>query len=510
MKNDNEKVKINLRLGKNMINPNIFRPYDIRGKYPDEINEDAVEKITKAFLCLYPKIQKIALARDSRLSSPSLSKKIKQVLILAGKEVYDLGIAPDGVYFFSILNYKFDAGIMVTASHNPKEFNGMSFYLFNGHLSDINVRLNAVGRDIIGQDLQEVGKMAQNKDIDKIFNKHLSDINRHLTDINKHFAGTIIDIGGTFNPFGDYLNVVLSKIKPKKKLKIIIDSGNGACGFLPEKIFKKFDFHTETLNGEFDGNFPAHLPDPYLEKNLEQIKKAVIEKEADLGFAFDTDGDRVAVIDNRGRVVSGDDFLYFLALDAIQRKKGPIVHDVRVSKAFLDELEKQGVESHFSISHHSAIIRKIIETKAVFGGEITLHFLFPLDYYLCDDAIFSALKIAEIASKYDDFAEFIDSIPHYPTSPEIFIPVLDEEKYGKIEKLKSFLHENKYNFIDIDGARINFENGWALARASNTEPLIKVRFEGKTKEDLNEIIEKSKKIFEKAGIPTENIKSGKK
>lgn len=481
---------------------NIFRPYDIRGKYPDEINEDVVEGITKAFICLYPKIQKIALARDSRLSSPSLSEKIKQVLISAGKEVYDIGIAPDGVYFFSIFNYKFDAGIMVTASHNPKEFNGMSFYLFNGHLSDINVRLDVVGRDIIGQELQEIRKMAQNKDIDKIFNKHLTDSHRHLTDISGHLT----DISQEFNPFEKYINLVLLKIKPKKKLKIIIDSGNGACGFLPEEIFKKFDFHAETLNGEFDGNFPAHLPDPYLEENLEQIKKVVIEKGADLGFAFDTDGDRVAVIDNKGRVVSGDNCLYFLALDAIQKQKGPIVHDVRVSKAFLDELNKQGVENHFSVSHHSAVIRKIIETKAVFGGEITLHFLFPLDYYLCDDAIFSALKIAEIASKYDDFAEFIDSIPHYSTSPEFFIPVVDKEKYGKIEDLKHFLAQNNYNFIDVDGARINFENGWALARASNTEPLIKVRFEGKTNKDLKEIIEKSKAIFKKAGIPIENIK----
>jgi phosphomannomutase/phosphoglucomutase len=463
-----------------MINPNIFRSYDIRGIYPREINEESVKKIVQAFVILYPEAQKFVLARDSRLSSPYLAEEIRKVLISFGKEVYDLNIAPDSLYFFTILHYKMDAGIMITASHNPKEYNGMSFYIY----PDKNQQ---TGEDIIKKKLEEIKKIASSEKLEEKVK---------LVSISKP-QGKVIQ----FDPSEDYIDYVIQKVKIKRPLKIVIDSGNGACGFLPEKLFKKLGFHVKTLFGEFDGNFPNHLPDPYLEENLKDIKEAVVEENADLGFAFDADGDRVAVIDNRGRTVSGDDCLYFLALNALEKKKGPIVHDMRVSKAFLDEMEKQGVKTYFSVSHHSAVIRKILEVNAVFGGEITLHFLFPLDYYLCDDAIFSALKIAEVASQKDNFTDFIDSIPHYVASPEIFIDVPDTEKVELIERLQDYLREKNYSFIDIDGARINFKNGWALARYSNTSPMIKVRFEGKTEKDLEEIKEKSRQIFKEVGIP---------
>ena len=462
-----------------MINPNIFRAYDIRGVYPQEINEDSVKKIVQAFLILYPEAEKIVLARDTRLSSPSLAEEVKKVLVLSGKEVYDLGIAPDPLYFFTILHYKMDAGIMITASHNPKEYNGMSFYVY----PDKNQQ---TGHDVIKEKLEEIKKLA------------ISDELEQKQGSSFKSQGKITE----FNPAEPYIEYVIQKARIERPLKIIVDSGNGACGFLPERLFKRLGFHVKTLFGEFDGNFPNHLPDPYLEENLKDIKETVLKEKADLGFAFDADGDRVAVIDNKGRTVSGDDCLYFLALSALKKKKGPIVHDMRVSKVFLDEMEKQGIRTYFSVSHHSAVIRKILEVGAVFGGEITLHFLFPLDYYLCDDALFSALKITEIVTQKRDFAEFIDSIPHYGVaSPEIFIDVSDAKKIELIKKLQSYLKEKNYNFIDIDGARINFKNGWALARYSNTSPMIKVRFEGKTEQDLKEIKEKCRQIFKEVGIP---------
>jgi len=461
-----------------MINPSIFRIYDIRGIYPQEINEVSVKKIVQAFLILYPEPKKIVLARDARLSSPSLAEEVKKVLLSSGKEVYDLGIAPDPLYFFTILHYKMDAGIMITASHNPKKYNGMSFYVYPD-------KKQQIGYDVIKEKLEEIKKLAISEELEQ------------KQSLSLNSQGKITE----FDPMEPYIKYVIQKVKIEKPLKIIVDSGNGACGFLPERLFKKLGLHVKTLFGEFDGNFSNHLPDPYLEENLKDIKKAVLKEKADLGFAFDGDGDRVAVIDNKGRTVSGDDCLYFLALNALKKKKGPIVHDMRVSKAFLDEMERQGVKTYFSVSHHSAIIRKILEVGAVFGGEITLHFLFPLDYYLCDDALFSALKIAEIASQKRDFAEFVDSIPHYVASPEIFINVSDAEKIKLIKKLQDYLREKNYSFIDIDGARINFEKGWALARYSNTSPMIKVRFEGETKRDLEEIKEKCRQIFREVGIP---------
>lgn len=462
-----------------LIAPNIFRAYDVRGIYPDDLNEDAAYKIALSFARLYPKAKKIVVARDTRKSSPALAAKIKEALVESGKEVFDIGIAPDPLFYFSIFHYPsrrrriYDGGIMVSGSHNPKEYNGLMMH--------IRKEKGKISEDVIGKDLEKIKKLAMGREElqDKMKRGRI-----HSLEISK-----------------DYMDFVGKKIKLKRPLKIIIDSGNGACGFLPENIFKKLGCKVKTIFGDFDGNFPNHLPDPYDEKNLAFLKKEVLERKADLGFAFDSDGDRVGVIDNKGRVVSGDDCLLILAREVLQRKKGPIVHDVRVSKAFLDEMEKLGAKTYFSISHHSAVIRKIIEKKAVFGGEITLHFLFPLDYYLCDEAIFASLKIAEIASRQKDFAEYLDTLPRYHASPEVFIDSTDEEKFNIIKKLQKYLREKKYNFVSVDGARINFPHGWALARAANTTPIIKCRFEGDTKEDLIKIENTALKIFKKVGIP---------
>ncbi|OGZ17715.1 MAG: hypothetical protein A2Z78_00175 [Candidatus Nealsonbacteria bacterium RBG_13_36_15] len=454
------------------INPNIFRAYDIRGIYPAELNEKVSRLITLAYVNLYPHTQKIIVARDPRISSPFLSKEIINTFIKSGKEVIDIGIAPDPLFYFSIFYYLIDGGIMISGSHNPKEYNGLT----------LNVRKKdkKINEDVMGRDLEKIKELVLSQNIKKAGK-----------------GGKIRD----FNPTEDYINYVTKKINLKKPLKIVIDSGNGACGYLPEKVFQKLGCQVKTLYGEFDGTFPHHLPDPYQKENIQDIQKAVIEEKADIGFAYDSDGDRVAPIDNKGRFIEGDFCLLMLARQALEKKKGPIVHDMRVSKAFLDEMSKQGIKTHFSVSHHSSVIDKIIKTNAVFGGEVTLHFLFPQDYYLCDDAIFASLKLAEIASREDKFSNYVDSLPKYCISPEVFIDSTDEEKFGIIKNLQDYLRKNNYNFIDIDGARINFEHGWALARAANTTPIIKCRFEGETKNHLIEVERKALEIFKKAGIP---------
>lgn len=455
------------------INLSIFRAYDIRGIYPSELNEEAAFQVAMAFGFLYPACKKIVVGRDPRLSSPVLAQGVIKGLMESGKEVINIGIAPDSLFYFSIFHYKFDGGIMISGSHNPREYNGLT----------LNVKKpgKKESEDLVGSDLEEIK------------NQILSDAeNNGDSKIGKLTA---------FEPTKDYIDYVAAKINLKRPLNIVIDSGNGACGYLPEKVLNKLGCHAQTLYGDFDGNFPHHMPDPYLEENLKDIKKMVLEKKADLGFAFDADGDRIALLDNRGRMVSGDFCLLMLAQQALEKKKGPVVHDMRVSKAFLDEMQKVGVKTYFSISHHNAVIKKIIETGAVFGGEITLHFLFPLDYYLCDDAIFASLKLAEIASEHDDFAAYVDTLPRYHASPEVFIGSTDKEKFALIEKLQGYLKKNNYDFIDIDGARINFLHGWALARAANTTPIIKCRFEGDTEENLLAIEKESLEIFQNAGIP---------
>jgi len=447
------------------INPFIFRAYDIRGIYPKDLSKEGVFQIVLAFAKVFPRAKKIVVARDSRLSSALFKKEVIDALRGGQRKVLDIGLAPDPLFSFALLHYGFDAGIMVTASHNPKQYNGLI--------------LNVGGRGISREDLEKIKKIALGKTL-KMGKK-----NGKLTFLNLE---------------KEYVSYVFKKIRLKKTLKLVFDCGNGAMGYLPEKIFKRLGCKTKTIFGKPDGNFPNHLPDPYLNENLRHLKKEVLAQKADAGFAFDGDGDRVVLVDNKGRRVSADYCLLLLAKHALERKKGPVVTCVRSSEVFLKEIEKLGVKTYFSVAHHNALIEKIRKVGAVFGGEITTHYFFPKDFYTVDDALFSALKLAEIVSGYDDFSKYIDSLPPIYATPEIFVASSDEEKFLIVNRLKNYLKKEKIDFIGIDGARILFKNGWALVRASNTSPFIKLRFEGKTKKDLLQVKIKTSQILKKAGI----------
>lgn len=459
------------------IKDNIFRSYDIRGIYPEELNENAVYYTTKAFCQLYPHIKKTALARDPRPSSPLLASAATKAFLEAGVEVVDLSIAPDPLWYFSIFHYGYDGGLMISGSHNPSHYNGLTYH---GRKNP-----EEASEELMGESLQDLKRLAQK-----------------LSALSE--TGVPTGKITNFDPSDEYINYVASKIKLTRPLKIILDTGNGACGYLPEHLFKKLGCDAQTIYGEFDGTFPHHLPDPYVEKNRKDLEKKVLETGADVGFAYDTDGDRVAIIDNRGRSVNGDDTLLILARDAVSRKIGPVVHCMRASKAFLDDMKRLGATTQFSVSHHNAIRENVKKFNAVFGGEITFHYAFPLDYYLVDDAVFASVELAKVAANQKDFSAYVDTLPHYYTSPELNVGSSDDVKFGIIERLQKYLRDNNYNFIDIDGARINFEHGWALARASNTAPIIKCKFEGDSPKTLKEIEEKSLEIFKEAGIPITN------
>jgi phosphomannomutase/phosphoglucomutase len=457
-----------------MIKDNIYRAYDIRGIYPDDLNENAVYYTTKAFCELYPHMKKVVLARDPRPSSPALAEAATKAFLEYGLEVVNLGIAPDPLWYFSIFHYGLDGGLMISGSHNPSHHNGLTYHA--------RKTAQTPSEELMGESLIALKDLAQKLD---------------ASGVTGTASGKVTDS----DPSEDYINYIVSKVSITRPLKIVLDTGNGACGYLPERLFKRLGCDVQTIYAEFDGTFPNHLPDPYNEANRKDLEKKVLETGADMGFAYDTDGDRVAIIDKRGRSVSGDDSLLILARQAVEKKVGPVVHCMRVSKAFTDDMEKLGATTHFSVSHHNAIRDNVKKLNAVFGGEVTFHYGFPLDYYLVDDAVFASVELAIVAASKPDFAAYVDSLPHYYASPELFIDTPDEVKFGIIEKLQDYLRENNYNFIDVDGARINFENGWALARAANTTPIIKCRFEGETPEALREIEEKSLAIFKEVGIP---------
>ena len=469
------------------IKDNIYRGYDIRGIYPDELNENAVYYTTKAFCQIYPHMKKVVLARDPRPSSPALADVARKAFVEAGMEVMDLGIAPDPLWYFSIFHYNLDGGLMISGSHNPSQHNGLTYHARPARRDPANggeITAEVPSEELMGEALQDLRRLAQKLDAAGV-------------------SGTPDSVGKVTDsdPSNDYIEYIASKIKLERSLKIVLDPGNGACGYLPERVFKRLGCEAITIYGDFDGTFPNHMPDPHVAANIVDLEKKVLEVGADMGFAYDTDGDRVAIVDNRGRAANGDDTLLTLARDAVSRKKGVVVHCMRASKAFIDDMKRLGATPVFSVSHHNAIRANVKKYNAVFGGEVTFHYAFPMDYYLVDDAVFASVELAVVASRQIDFAAYVDSLPRYFASPELNVASPDDVKFGVIAELQKYLRANNYDFIDVDGARINFEHGWALARASNTAPVIKCKFEGENPQALKEIEEKALTIFKDCGIP---------
>ncbi len=447
----------------------IFRTYDIRGLYPQELSEEIAYQIALGYANLFPELKKIVVAKDVRTSGNELIKRTIQGLVDGGKEVYEIeGIVPIPVFSFAICHYKLDGGIMVTASHSPKEWNGFKLQKKNAS-------------PVMPEEQEKIKQMILGDKLKKAEN-----------------VGVVKKI----NPIDAYLNYLwgLNLYRIKRPLKIIIDNGNGSCGYLPEKIFKKLGHEVETLYADFDDNFPHHMADPYKAENLEDLQKRVLETKADLGFGYDGDGDRLGVVDKKGRILTGDEILMILARQALAVKKGPVICEVRTSQAFIEEVEKLGGHTFFTVGYHKAVLDKIVETNAVFGGETTGHLYFPLDYYLYDDAIYASLKITQIAAEKEDFAKYVDELPRYATSLEIFIDYPDETKKQAVQRFIDLIKSKGYKFIDIDGARIIFENGWAVVRISNTSPMIKAKFEGKTKDDLIKIEQEVVGLIKEAGI----------
>ena len=448
------------------IDKTIFRRYDIRGKYPSELNEEVAYNIALSFSNLFPQVKTVAVGGDARKTTPSIKEAVIKGLVDGGKDVIDTGIVITPVVYFGVCHYGYDAGIVVTGSHLGGEYNGIKFVL-------------------------EKATPTTPKDYEKILRRILED------DFEKAEQG-----GKTQEKSfeEEYFNYITKKVNLKKPLKVVIDCGNGTSRLLPERIFKKLGCEAETIFAEPDDSAPNHVPDPYEHENMQDLKKRVMETGADLGLGLDGDGDRVGFVDKSGYILTGDDLLMIFTRDALAKKKGDIVADARVSMALIEEVEKQGQNIELTVGYHAAVLDKVIQNNAVFGGETTAHFYFPLEFYLTDDAVFAALKLAQIVSEQENFVEFVQKLPRYATSEEIFIEFPDTEKYQVVDELTKKLKAKGLDVIDVDGSRVNFENGWGIIRPANTSPFIKVKFEGKTKEDLLDVSKKMVALMEEGGI----------
>jgi phosphomannomutase/phosphoglucomutase len=445
------------------INRTIFREYDIRGIYEIDLKGELPYFIGKAFGSYVKRknINEVCVGGDNRLTTPEIKEKLVKGLIESGINVIDIGIVPTPLLYFSVHFYKFGSGIMVTASHNPPEFNGFKMVLKEGSL--------------YGKEIQKIADMIEKED----FEKGVGEFERK----------EVID---------DYIKFMEERFKFNKKFKVGIDTGNGTAGPLIEKLFRKLGIEFVGLYLESDGNFPNHLPDPVIPENLKDLIDIVKKYNLDCGFGFDGDGDRLGVVDEKGNILWGDQLLIVYSREVLKEKKGEkIIFDVKCSRALEEEIEKMGGIPLMWKTGHSLIENKLHEEKAPIAGELSGHLYFADEYFGYDDAIYSSLRLLRIMDKEGKkLSEFFTDVKKYYSTPEIRIEVKDDNKFEIVEKVKNYFSK-KYKINDIDGVKVYYPNGWALLRASNTQPALVVRIEGETEEELEKIKEEFMEVIEK-------------
>ncbi|MHC1586833.1 MAG: phosphomannomutase/phosphoglucomutase [Candidatus Hecatellaceae archaeon] len=445
----------------------IFRAYDIRGVYGEDLTVEMALKIGLAFGSMLEEGMEVVVGRDSRLSGPALQSAVASGLAAAGCNVVDLGLVATPVVYFASIHYGVKGGVMVTASHNPPQYNG--FKLCRGGVSySYETGVGEVERRV-SQGLFRVKSWKQ--------------------------AGSI----KSFNPIPDYTETLLKGRKLEKPVKVVVDAGNGACGF-SSQIFEKLGCQVKMLYAEPDGSFPNHIPNPLIEETLEDLRRAVVEWGADLGIAFDGDGDRVGFVDDKGRIVQGDQAFILYVREILNRYPGSkVIFNVLCSRAVVEEVKRLGGQPMMIRVGHSYIHEALLAEKAPLAGELSGHFYFGREYYGYDDAIYAAVRMVEIVSKAGvSFSQLVDSLPRYVSSPEIRVKCPDEVKFKVVEALKGRLEAQGLKLITVDGVRVEEEEGWGLIRASNTEPALVLRFEATTAEKLEDLKRRLLSELEKA------------
>ncbi len=434
------------------ITESIFREYDIRGIYPDEINEDVVNRIAIAiaYKCHEEKISQIFIGRDGRLSGKKLLNSIASGLLDCGIDVIDIGLVTTPLLYYAAKKNKSKSGLMITGSHNPKNHNGIKLVINDKPVSGSEIlKLLKKSKKVSVSPGEIISKDFKNEYIDEV-----------IENIN---------------------------IKKDKKIKVVLDCGNGAAGCIAPELFNNLGCEVIELYSKVDGNFPNHHPDPGKIENLMDLIEEVKKNNADLGLAFDGDGDRVGLVTNKGEIIFPDKILMMFCQDILSLKKGSIIFDVKCSNALPNMIKKLGGNPIMSPTGHFYIKKGIKKHNPLLAGEMSGHIFFNDKWYGFDDGHYSGARIIELISKYNKTVEEInDELPRLFSTPELNIDVTDETKFKIIEEFSSkcALEGEK---ITIDGLRINFKNGWGLIRASNTTPKLVLRFEGDSEDSLNKI-----------------------
>ena len=436
------------------LNQNIFRANDIRGTAYEDLTEEVVQSLGRALgsEAIDRNIQKLIIGRDGRLSSPEIFDWLSSGIMSTGCNVIDIGIVTSPMFYHSTYELNSSSGVVITGSHNPRDYNGFKI-VFNNHSTSSEEILNLKKR-ILEEDFKK-GKGASKKE-----------------DIKE-----------------SYINRILESINLNKNLNISIDCGNGAASVVAKDVYERLGCNVIELYGELDGSFPNHHPDPSKLENMKDLIKSVKENDSVVGLAFDGDADRLGVISPQGEMIFPDRQMIMFSRQIIQSSpNAKIVFDVKCSKLLSDEIEKLKGKPLICKTGHTFIKQKIRETDALLGGEMSGHIFFNDRWPGFDDGIYAGARMLEIIANSEQADPFV-TVPNMLSTPEINIPAADEEKF---QIVKTFIENSNFSdakIVSIDGIRVEFEKGWGLLRPSNTSPCLVLRFEAETNDDLKKIKE---------------------
>ncbi|HEC67013.1 MAG TPA: phosphomannomutase/phosphoglucomutase [bacterium] len=440
------------------INPTIFRAYDIRGLEGKDLTPQVAMLIGKSYSTYIQGIQKekakIAIGRDNRLGSERLQESFIDGLLSTGSDVIDIGLSTSPMLYFAVVKWALSGGVNVTGSHNPVGYNGFKM-------------IRKGPNPIAETEIQELRRIIE----DNAFTKGKGKFRR------KEIKSEYFDFLG-------------SEVQIQRgKIKAVIDAGNGTAGIYVPELLREIGCDVIELYCDLDGTFPNHLPDPEIEENMIDLKREVIKHKADVGLAYDGDGDRLGFVDESGHRYESEMLLLLLARDFLEKHPGEkILLDVKCSQKVIDDIKTHGGIPILWKTGHSIIKKKMREDNILLGGEISGHMFFGKSFYGFDDALLASCYLLQYISKYDKkLSEHFSDFQFLPSTPEIKVPCPDEEKFQVAQEVSKFFVAQYPNSLTIDGIRINFPEGWALVRASNTNPYLTVRIEGQSEQALQKI-----------------------
>tara|TARA_B100001758_G_scaffold71235_1_gene60027 strand:+ start:4361 stop:5731 length:1371 start_codon:yes stop_codon:yes gene_type:complete len=433
------------------VNKYIFREYDIRGKVKDDFPPEVVLNLGKAFGTFIKRSggQEIALSGDVRLSTPSLIEQFKAGVLSTGVDVINIGIMPTPVNYYSMFKLDVAGAVQITGSHNPPEFNGF--------------KMSRNKKSVFGESIQDLRAIIEKEDFENGEGDE-----------------------APYNILRDYKKMISSKIELDKRLNVVLDCGNAAGAVCAPEIFRNFNIDLEELYCNVDGTFPNHHPDPTVEENLQDLIEKMKTGKFDVGIAFDGDADRIGVVDEKGGVIWADQ-LMALFLPEIIDPGDEILFDVKCSKSLEEMIIKYGGKPVMWKTGHSLVKQKMLDLNCKFGGEMSGHIFFADDYFGFDDGIYVAARLLQTLSRSSKtLSELKDELPKYFSTPEMRLEAKSDEDKFRISEIAVKYFTDNYNCSTVDGVRINFDEGWGLVRASNTQPVIVCRFEATSIEKMDE------------------------